>query len=42
MQHIASVLKDHGIEIKMGQLKMDIESFHIFQSDLYEIKKRLK
>lgn len=29
-------------KVKPGRLKMDIESLHIFETDLYELKKRLK
>lgn len=29
-------------KVKPGRLKMDVESLHIFDSDIYELKKRLK
>ena len=42
MQHILGRLQYNYPDLKMGRLKMDIDSFHIFESDMYELKKRFK
>ena len=50
MQHILDKLKERteivkGMDfnkVKIGYLKMVIDSFHIFETDLFELKKRIK
>ena len=49
MQHILEKLQENNevtkgmdfSKVKLGYLKMVIDSFHIFESDTYELKKRI-